>query len=154
MKKLLYILAFLPMCAMAQHGAITSAGDNVSTSSRIINWSIGNTISGISSSEDHIIYEGIIVEIYRILYKEENHIAMNCYPNPVTDGHFYMELQTNDVSGMEWQLISATGQEVRKGKVTSDLVKIDISSLSETTYILHVTDDKKTKVATAKLLKK
>lgn len=154
MRKLFYILLILPTLATAQHGALTSAGDNVTTSSRIINWSIGNTISGISSSDSHIIYEGIVVEVYRILYKEENFIKMNCYPNPVTEGYFYLELQTNDVSDLEWQLFSTTGKIIKKGKVTKDLLKIDISGLKSPSYILNVTDKNKTKIATAKLLKK
>lgn len=142
------------MSSFAQKGDITSAGENSTQGAKIVNWTIGGTVTGTSQTHKHRVYTGVIQPGYHIFYEEkENKIQLDCFPNPATD-FFNLELHTNEYEGMVWFMYNHQGAIVKSGKLTSNVIEILVSDLNATSYLLNIYDANNKLVSGAKLLKK
>lgn len=155
MKWLLSLLFIsLSLVLNAQKGAITSAGDNSAKNGKIINWTIGSTITTTYQKGDRRIYTGDIHPIYQIFYSQEkNLISLDCFPNPATN-YFNVVLHTNEFEGMQWVLSTLQGERIKTGKLSSNTLEIKINNLSAAAYLLSIYNDNKQLISRAKLLKK
>lgn len=142
------------MSVSGQKGAVTSAGENTTGNGKIVNWTIGSTVAGTSQTQKHRVYTGNIQPTYDIFYNQEgNKIKLDCFPNPATE-YFNLELHTNNYEGMTWVMYNAQGEKIKSGKLESNILEIQINSLSAATYLLNIYDSKNQLVSGAKLLKK
>ena len=139
--------------SFAQNSSITTAGENVSNDKKIVNWSIGHLVTTAGNSSTYKVYSGAETPKYHIYYDKNNDgLVTKCYPNPAKD-YFIMELQTNDLDCIKWQLTNSKGDKITEGESNYNNIKIDISSLSASTYFLMILDKNNNKISSAKLLK-
>ncbi len=152
MKNALYILLFFSSLLSAQNTSIVSAAENAHTSSGIINWVIGSTITGSSKTSKYNVSQSSPIEMYQVIYDKDAKLKIKCFPNPAKT-HFFLELQTNTPQEYNWKLYSTTGKILTENKSNTDLIKININGLNAAVYYLSVLDKKGTIAATAKIIK-
>lgn len=149
---ILFLLAHLVINAQSE--AITSAGDNNSTQTKKVNWTIGGTVVGSSQSNSYNINAGNIQTQYRILYDEiGSDIDIEYYPNPSSDV-ITITLKTNDFEGYNWKLYNIKGESVQKGELKSNKFQVKVNSLIASIYILNIYNTDGERVSDAKLIKK
>ena len=154
MKISLFLLFLIPTALLAQQGAITSAGENVTKNGKIVSWSIGGIITGTYKSESQNICTGIIQPIYYTFYQlKESDIQLDCFPNPATE-EINLELYTNEFDGMKWALYNIHGKKIKSDNLTSNKIKININNLNAASYFINIYNTNKQLIAQAKILKK
>ncbi len=65
---------------------------------------------------------------------------INIYPNPVSGGRITMRLNYLPTSGAQYELVDISGKRMQVGVVSSQLQLIDISKLSQGTYVLRLSN--------------
>ncbi len=80
-------------------------------------------------------------EISKILSNSSHMNKLKLYPNP-TSGRITLQLNKNLTGIVKWELISITGQVVRKEQVFSSKVEFQLSNIPKGVYIIKVTDNK------------
>ena len=153
MKRLLFFISLLPLLVCAQNQSITSAGDNVKLASKLVSWSIGNTITGSSSTPKYIIAQGTVLGAYQVFYEnKKGSLNIACSPNPATN-FIKVQLLTNHYENYSWMLFNLNGKIIKQGDVTSDIIRIELSPYESSSFFISIFDENHIKVASAKLLK-
>lgn len=101
---------------------------------------VGNTTSNRQTTIDNIIWTPLSLSV-----KQNNISALEIYPNPVTNGTFYINTRSN--SAKDVVVFDILGKQVMK---TSSTKSVNVSNLNTGVYIVKITEDGKT--ATRKLI--
>lgn len=146
-------ILFITIYSSAPAQSIISGAENNTTSEYIVNWTIGNTITGSATNEQHQVTQGTLFNTYRMYYDEGANLKINCFPNPFKE-YFFLEIKSNTPEQYTWLIISESGKIIKREQAYKSLLKIDISTLNAHLYYLSIQDKKGKIVASAKLLKK
>ncbi len=148
---ILFVLTF--GSSFAQKGTVTSTGNNDSTKTQNVSWTIGGTIVGTSQTSKYNVNTGNILTPYQIIYDEDGNIELDCYPNPSTD-KIKIILHSNDFEGYSWTLYNIQGQAIKTGLLKSNSFIIKVSELQASMYILNIYDTDNDLISNAKLIRK
>ena len=134
--------------------SLVSGAENNKSNQYIINWTLGNTVSGSFVNNKYALTQGSIFNNYHIYFEEDAQLQIQCFPNPITNGIFFLEIKSNNPENYTWHIASTNGQILKQNKANKSLTKISIEQLKAPIYYLYIKNKKGQKVATAKLIKK
>ncbi|MFY0605851.1 MAG: T9SS type A sorting domain-containing protein [Cyclobacteriaceae bacterium] len=152
----LLVLLFVPLISWGQHSTqqtIAVASSSNTKSGISLSWTLGQTISNTSGTENTLI-AGIhqpmkMAEIIKVL-KIANPVV-DIYPNPFAD-YVFIKAEASDM--IHLNISTLDGKEVYRSEyhLTNWSGKIDLGTISNGVYLLTVTTDQS--VSHHKLIKK
>ena len=129
--------------AFSQSGTVTSSGSSSDSSSLNVDFSIGQIFYQ-SQIADNLDYkEGIIQSFYvNGDTIEFDFIGVKAYPNPTTR-IIYINLGVDDIGSVTYAISSPNGQYVGDGEVDSNPFALDVSTLANGVYFVHLFKNQK-----------
>ena len=124
--------------AFSQSGTVTSSGSSSVSSSLNVDFSLGQIFYQ-SQIADNLDYkEGIIQSFYvNGDTIEFDFIGVKAYPNPTTR-IIYINLGVDDIGSVTYAISSPNGQYVGDGEVDSNPFALDVSTLANGVYFVHL----------------
>ena len=153
MKKLVLLLALLPVFAMAQPDVIASGGGYGESSSVKMSYTIGQTVTAAVSGNNAIVTQGFQQPEYVIVKVDEtgSDIELNIYPNP-TVGDVTLDFTKMPKSDVTIYLYNDAGKVMLNDNVSDSRYSLGMKNYPAGIYFLKVTSKKSKK--TYKIVKK
>ena len=153
MKKLVLLLALLPVLAMAQPDVIASGGGYGESSSVKMSYTIGQTVTATVSGNNAIVTQGFQQPEYVIVKVDEtgSDIELNIYPNP-TVSDVTLDFTKMPKSDVNIYLYNDAGKVIVNDKISNTHYSLKMKNYSSGVYFLKVTAESSKK--TYKIIKK
>ena len=137
------VFFFSIFSALSQSGTVTSSGSSSGSSSLNVDFSLGQIFYQ-SQIADNLDYkEGIIQSFYvNGDTIEFDFIGVKAYPNPTTR-IIYINLGVDDIGSVTYAISSPNGQYVGEGDVDSNPFALDVSTLANGVYFVHLFKNQK-----------
>jgi len=137
---LIILILFVPVCVMAQSGAVTSGGNAAGAGGKV-SYSVGQIATDPISSSNGKITQGMQqpYEIFVLTGIKGNSIKLNAavYPNPAA-GFVVLSIEQKNLSGITCVLTDMQGKIISTVQVKSGQTKIDLSQLAQGAYQMQV----------------
>lgn len=128
--------------------SVNSVGGDLKNSSGQINYSIGQIIDYVDSTNNLAIYNSIQVPKEVLILKSElispKELKVSLGPNPFSN---YVSLNFTELfpnKSLEYMLIDIQGKQLKTGKILNNPFQIDLTDLGAATYFLIIQDELKT----------
>lgn len=148
------LLGFIGLTAQAQQ-ATTASGGDASGSGGTVAYSVGQVVFTSNTGTNGTVSQGVqqAYEIFTLGIKEtELNISLSVFPNPTTDNLTLQISEFNDEQ-LSYQLFDMQGKLLRTEQVIAQQTQISTSSLSPSSYFIHVIDQESKKVESFKIIK-
>ena len=121
-----------------------ACGGNAISEEGTVSYSLGQISYESQQSENTVITQGV-QQPYEILTLDTGEVQMGTdfkvYPNP-SAGIFNLNMENQDLSGINYNLIDITGKNIISNKPVSDnITQINIQNLQSGTYVLSISKD-------------
>ena len=144
--KLSALLLGLGLAVQAQQ-ATTAAGGDASGSGGTVAYSVGQLVYSTSTAAGGSVSQGVQqpyeISVVSVMEGRQVIIDLRVYPNPTT-GQLILSISDNELTDLNYQLFSLTGQLIESQKVAGATATIRMEALQSATYFLNVTSDNKT----------
>lgn len=143
--KLSALLLGLGLAAQAQQ-ATTAAGGDASGSGGTVAYSVGLVVYSTNTAAGGSVSQGVQqpyeISVVPVLEDPQISIDLQVYPNPTT-GQLILSIGSNELSNLNYQLFSISGQLIESQKIAGATTTIQMETLQSATYFLKVTSDNK-----------
>lgn len=137
MKKIFTILSCLTIATTA---ALAQSWTTASNENADGIWTVGETATGVYTTESMIVSEGFITPELVIMSGVEAPVAntpeVKAYPNPVNN---ILHIQWNEPTEYKWSISAVDGRTLLQGTSNGNQNTIDCSSLDKGIYVLNIT---------------
>ena len=158
-KNILLILAFCGsqiLIHAQQQSVIAAAGDHYEKSTCSISWTLGECITGFTSTSDCSVSQGfqlgnLVVEELPNSIPGPASFVLEVFPNPATD---FITVRLDEFNAeLVATIYGLTGQQFIKEKLTGLSATIDLSELKPGPYILKIANNDQGISETYKIVK-
>jgi hypothetical protein len=133
---------------------VAASGNTFERSNGSISFTLGEPVTGTINQDNTTITQGFHQPILKVesgTDKIPEGISCTVYPNP-TSNFVRLELNSQDLTSMEYLLFSSEGKMLNKMSIESSSTEISFSDLNPAVYILIIKKDEK-EIATYKIIK-
>lgn len=137
MKRIFTILSCLAIATTAAFAQSWTSATNENADGI---WTIGETATGVYTTDDMIVTEGFITPELVVMSGVESTVTdkleVKTFPNPVCD---MLNIQWNEPAEYSWSIMAIDGRTLLQGTSDGYRNAIDCSSLDKGIYVLNIT---------------
>ena len=153
MKKLIFIIAMLPLLASAQPDVISSGGNYAQSSNVQISYTIGQAVYAAGQGSSVSVTQGFQQPEYIIteVNNNDNTLDVKLYPNP-TLNDVVVDFYGNFSGTYTAKIYDLSGKMLSQTNITSNSQKLNLRNYPAGNYLIKITQGNKQK--TFKVIKK
>ncbi|GAL70092.1 T9SS type A sorting domain-containing protein [Jejuia pallidilutea] len=144
-KNYLFMLGICALTSLQAQQNATVSGGVVSGSSGTVSYSIGETLTNLTTNGSYSLNSGVIqaYTISETLNSPEDamiSVSLKAFPNPATDVLVLSATNAMDAP-YTYMLYSLEGKQLLKGQLTANTAHVNMQSFRPGTYILKINKD-------------